>query len=354
MWLADRDNKIKDENFLGDIKSAFSFTEKYDELSLGGLATVGSGWTVSMNSVETTEAGGSLGVPLLEKILKIDLASNSKTKNTVKVRVGKVYKRVLIGELFWQKIRSLSSDSAILKSLRDGTLVVTMSDIVLEDVQITVDDSLSLGSDADLELKNLSEQVGVDTGGAIGAQFQVTSTGDHDYVLSSKEPLVVAVKNRRMTAPPGLEALMEKKRIYEIEQVAYNEKIAEQKRIIVLAGKEEEAAKAIRAAENAKKEALLAKLTLEEIKNKPPNRRALLSKAGLYEDPSRIEKGNTRTANSEENQAIGKNPTRFPDIDQPIWPYSEAGVDKNWAHNLIWGESVEVGTSLKKDPSSLR
>jgi len=152
-----------------------------------------------ISSTVKTQYASSIILPQIFKLLKIKNNISGSRLVTSKVSFGSFYMRAIRKQPFQDLLDSLlraNPKSRIGTFFKQGNLVVTTADVVVENIsyQIEVNSSLSDTLDARLKLPNPNF-------GGDSLNFKISKAGDKTYAIEIDKPVIVATLSQLQSGP---------------------------------------------------------------------------------------------------------------------------------------------------------
>lgn len=175
-----------------------------DWLSVGGFAGVGkAGPTITLTSEEETKLNAELNGPKIAQLVDLGASVDFSRGVTTKISLGKAYPRRLRLQPTMERINSLPSTDLIKKAFDGGTLVLIVSDLVMEalTVSLCVDQKVNPSLKAKLD-SSIGQLVGANASMAV----KVENSESGCYTLQAQQPVVVATLAAEQPAAGTLSA----------------------------------------------------------------------------------------------------------------------------------------------------
>ena len=169
------------------------------DLSMAGFVAVGTGGTITLSESKKNELALEFVVPSIANVIGINLGLDWAKTVTTDLTLGPAHIRRLRPDPMYSLIADLPASSMMKRAFTDGDLVLTVLDIVVDKMTVTLQVNRALNPSLDAQLKQKAmDWVGASQSNLNVSLVQVT---EDSYTLEIGQPVVVCVWPKRQRQP---------------------------------------------------------------------------------------------------------------------------------------------------------
>jgi hypothetical protein len=157
-------------------------------LNIKGLADIGQGGAISISEKKKTKISVDAVLPKLWNVLQLSSTTSNEREVKTILNLGPAYVRFLNKKIFDEYIDELPGENSYKQKYNSGSLVIVVSDVVVEylTIRIEVDNQLSAILDAKIDAGKISEEFG-----KIDLDASISKTTSGVYELTIDKPVII-------------------------------------------------------------------------------------------------------------------------------------------------------------------
>ena len=198
------ENELASENqycAMAACLDGIDITKKEEWLNLGGLADVGEGGSIKLSEKKKNKISVDAVLPKLWDVLGIEGGIENEREVKTTLNIGTAHVRFLNKKKFEEYIDSLPDNNKYKQKYNLGSLVLIVSDVVVEymSVKIEVSNKLKTELDAKIEAGQITENIG-----KIDLSVKIEKISSGTYILTIDKPVIVLRLAKKKRSTEGL------------------------------------------------------------------------------------------------------------------------------------------------------